>query len=251
MTTPDGRDADQHSGHGYGQLYGISLGPGDPELITVKGLRLLQAAPVVAFPAGMGGKVGMAQAIAADWLRPHQIQLPLTFPYTRDQAVLEQAWQTAAAQVWPYLAAGQDVAFIAEGDVSFYSTFTYLAETLQQQQPDLVVQRISGVCSPLAAAGALGMPLTCQSQRLAVLPALYQVDELAATLAWADVVVLMKVSSVYDQVWQVLREHQLLDRAWVIEWIGLPQQRIYRGLGDRPHLDLAYFSLLIVQVKPL
>ncbi len=233
-----------------GTLYGIGVGPGDPELLTVKALRLVQRSPVIAFPAGVRGNSGFAEQILAPWLTPAQIRLPLAFPYVQDEAVLTEAWQVAATQVWQYLAQGQDVVFAAEGDTSFYSTFTYLAQTLQQLYPDAPVQTVPGICSPLAAAAALGLPLTLRSQRLVVLPALYQVAELAAVLQWAEVVVLMKVSSVYAQVWSVLEQHELLEQSYVVEWATLPHQVIHRDLQTQPDLKLHYFSLLIVQ-KPI
>lgn len=232
-----------------GTLYGIGVGPGDPELITVKGLRLLKTVSVVAFPAGVGGKLGLAEQIIAEWLSQEQLQLPLSFPFVQDEAVLVQAWREAAEQVWQFLQRGRDVAFVSEGDVSFYSTFTYLAETLQQLHPEAMVQAVPGVCSPLASAAALGIPLTIRDRRLAVLPALYSVTELETALDWAGAVVLMKVSSVYEQVWQVLQRRGLLDRAYVVERATLPAQKIYAGLRDRPHLQLPYFSLMIVQVS--
>ena len=233
-----------------GTLYGISVGPGDPELITLKGLRILKQASVVAFPAGVQGKPGIAQQIVDEWLGSHQVQVALTFPYVQDIAILTQAWQIAAQQVWQYLRLGQDVAFVCEGDVSFYSTFTYLSQMLQQLHPECVVQTVPGVCSPMAAASALGVPLTVRDQRLAVLPALYNVGELETILDWADVVVLMKVSSVYEKVWQVLHRRQLLEHACVVERATLPEQEIYEDLRDRPTLKLPYFSLLIVKVTP-
>ena len=232
-----------------GTLYGISVGSGEPELITLKGLRILKQSPVVAFPAGIEGKSGMAQQIVAQWLESHQVQLALTFPYVQDMVTLTQAWQIAAEQVWHYLDLGQDVAFVCEGDVSFYSTFTYLAQMLQQQHPESVVQTVPGVCSPMAAASVLGMPLAVRQERLAVLPALYNVGELETILDWADVVVLMKVSSVYPEVWEVLRQRQLLEHAVVVARATLPEQVIYKNLCDRPTLKLPYFSLLIVKVS--
>jgi len=231
-----------------GTLYGISVGPGDRELITLKGLRILKQVPVVAFPAGIHGKPGIAQQIVDEWLGVHQVQLALTFPYVQDIAILTQAWEIAAEQVWQYLRLGQDVAFVCEGDVSFYSTFTYLAQMLQQLHPESVVKTVPGVCSPMAAASALGVPLTVRQERLAVLPALYNVRELETILDWADVVVLMKVSSVYHEVWKVLQRRQLLENACVVERATLPEQVIYEDLRDRPTLKLPYFSLLIVKV---
>lgn len=232
-----------------GTLYGIGVGTGDPELITVKGLRILQQVPIVAFPAGMSGKPGIAQQIVATWLQPKQIKLPLVFPYVQDDSVLEQAWQQAATQIWSHLQQGQEVAFVSEGDVSFYSTFTYLAQTLQQQHPEAIVQTIPGICSPLATAAVLGIPLTLRAQRLMVLPALYNVAELEAALHQAEVVVLMKVSSVYQQVWSVLQRHDLLKRSYVVVRATCPDQEIYADLSQYPALDLPYFSLMIVQVQ--
>ena len=231
-----------------GTLYGISVGTGDPELITVKGLKILQSSKVVAFPAGIKGKLGIAQQIVAPWMNPNQQQLALTFPYVQEQEILEAAWKNAAVLVWQYLQQGVDVTFVCEGDVSFYSTFSYLAQTLQQIHPEVLVQSIPGVCSPMAAASALGLPLTIGAEKLVVLPAIYQLKELEAVLDWADVVVLMKVASVYEQVWQILNQRNLLERSRVVERATLPEMVIYNGLRDFPNLKLPYFSILIVQV---
>jgi precorrin-2/cobalt-factor-2 C20-methyltransferase len=232
-----------------GTLYGIGVGPGDPELITLKGLRLLKSVPVVAFPAGLSGKLGIAERIVQEWLQPDQMRLALNFPYVQDAKTLTEAWQSAAEQVWQYLAQGQDIAFVSEGDVSFYSTFTYLAQTLLHHHPEVEVQTIPGICSPLAATAALGLPLTLWNQRLMVLPALHAVADLETAIATADVVVLLKVSSVYEQVWAVLNRHGLLQQSYVVERATLPEQVIYADLSDRPQLKLPYFSLLIIQVN--
>ena len=205
-----------------GKLYGIGVGPGDPELITLKGYNLLQTVPIVAFPAGIGDKPGIAEQIIAPWLKSDQVKLPLTFPYVQDHDLLNQAWQQAAETVWLYLAQGQDVAFVCEGDVSFYSTFNYLAQTLQKLRPQVIVQAIPGICSPLAAVASLGIPLTWREQKLAILPAIYAVADLETTLHQADVVVLMKFSSVYQQVWEVLKPYNLLEQAYIMERATLP-----------------------------
>jgi len=229
-----------------GILYGIGVGPGDPELITLKGLRLLQRVPVVAYPAGVSSKSGMAEHIISQWLGAEQIQLPLKFPYVQDRAVLSQAWQESDRQIWPYLQQGQDVAFVCEGDISFYSTFNYLANCMQQLHGAVNIQLVPGISSPMAAAAAAAIPLTIGNQRLAVLPALYAVEDLENVLNWADVAVLMKVSSVYPQVWQVLHRRKLLEKAYVVERATWPDQRLYNDLGSRPQLKLSYFSVLIV-----
>ena len=230
-----------------GILTGISVGPGDPELITLKGQRLLETAPVVALPAGVGEKPGIAEQIVAGCLTPESLKLPLSFPYVRDEKTLTRAWEFAAERVWEFLQTGKDVAFVCEGDVSFYSTFTYLAQTLQKNHPEVIVETIPGVSSPMAAVAALGIPLTIRDQKLAVIPVLYNVKELESALNWADVVVLMKVSSVYQQVWEILKQKNLLDRSYVVERATLPTQTTYKDLRDRPHLKLSYFSLMIIK----
>ncbi|WP_107668551.1 precorrin-2 C(20)-methyltransferase [Cyanothece sp. BG0011] len=232
-----------------GTLYGVSVGTGDPELITVKGQRLLQETSVIAFPLGVKGKPGLAETIIDPWIRPQQKKLPLHFPYLQDEQQLQQAWKAAAATVWDYLDQGLDVAFACEGDVSFYSTFTYLAQTLRKNYPSVTIQTIPGVSSPMSAASVLGIPLTLGSQNLAIIPALYHRDELDQVLSWADVIVLLKVSSVYSQVWEKLEQLNLLDHAFIVERANQPEEKIYRNLSDHPHLNLSYFSVMIIRQK--
>ncbi len=229
-----------------GTLYGLGVGPGDPELITIKALNYLRSAPVVAFPAGLHGQPGVAERIVESWLLAKQIKLPLQFPYVQDADQLSTAWQQAAEKVWPYLKTG-DVAFACEGDISFYSTFTYLAQSLQQLHPDATVKAIAGISSPMAAAAAVGIPLTYQHQRLTVLPVLYSAEQLETALRSAEVIVLMKVSSVYSQVWKILANHQLLGRSHIVQNATRSNQIVYSDLQHHPDLKLPYFSIMIVQ----
>ncbi|MEM9275465.1 MAG: precorrin-2 C(20)-methyltransferase [Cyanobacteria bacterium P01_F01_bin.143] len=234
-----------------GTLYGISVGTGDPELITVKGLRLLQATKIVAFPAGINQKPGIAEQIIAQWLQPEQVTISLDFPYIQDETVLEKAWQQAATTVWQYLKQGIDVAFACEGDVSFYSTFTYLAQTIQKFYSEVPIITVPGICSPAAAASELGIPLTVGHQRLTVLPAIYSWQELEQALASSDVVVLMKVSSVYQKVWQILQQHDLLESSSLVERATFRDRKIYTNLQYHSQLQLSYFSILIIRITKI
>ena len=230
-----------------GTLYGISVGTGDPELITVKGLRLLQKAKIVAFPAGINQKTGIAEQIIAQWLQSEQTTIALDFPYTKDEAVLQKAWQQAAATVWQYLKQGLDVAFACVGDVSFYSTFTYLAQTIQEDFGKVSIITVPGICSPTAAAADLQIPLAIGNQRLTILPAIYSWQDLEQALESSDVVVLMKVSSVYQEVWQILQQHNLLESSSLVERASSCDRKIYSNLKDYPKLKLSYFSILIIR----
>lgn len=232
-----------------GSLYGISVGTGDPELITVKGLRLLQNSPVVAFPSGLQGQPGMAEKIVSQWLKPEQVQLSLNFPYVQDEQILLNAWGLAAQTVWKYLQTGVDVVFACVGDISFYSTFTYLAQTLKKLYPHVTVKLIPGVCSPMAAAAVLGIPLTIKDEKLAVLPAIYSMTELETALDWAEVVVLMKVNSVYAKVWNTLQQRDLLKSSFIVEKATSEQMVLHSDLTDLMNLKLPYFSILIVRIR--
>ena len=229
-----------------GTLYGVSIGTGDPELITLKGLRIIQNSPIVAFPQGIKGKLGIAEKIIQPYLQAHQQKLPLSFPYTLSAQDLSQAWQTATIEVWHYLAQGADVAFACEGDVSFYSTFNYLALTLQKLYPDAKIDRIPGVSSPMVSASALNLPLTMQQEKLIVLPALYSLAKLEEALDWAEIVVLMKVASVYEQVWTILKQRNLFSCAYLVEKASSDREKIYTELQNYPQLSLNYFSILII-----
>jgi precorrin-2/cobalt-factor-2 C20-methyltransferase len=229
-----------------GTLYGISVGTGDPELITVKAMRLLQTTKIIAFPAGINNQPGVAQQIIQQWLQPDRVTIPLNFPYVRERAILESAWYKSAEIVWQYLQQGRDVAFACEGDISFYSTFTHLATTLKELYPQTLITIIPGVCSPVAAASDLGIPLTISDQRLTVLPALYTVEQLETALNHAEVVILLKVSSVYQQVWQILQQRNLLEHSFVVEKATCSDRKIYQNLVNYPDLKLSYFSILIV-----
>lgn len=228
-------------------LYGVSVGTGDPELITIKSVRILQKCPIIAFPAGIRGKKGIAETIVENYLQPHQQTLALNFPYSQNETELKEAWKSASLKVWQYLEMGRDVAFACEGDVSFYSTFTYLAETLRQLQPSVLIKSIPGVSSPMAAANCLQIPLTRQNDKLAVLPVLYSMQDLEQVLDWAETVVLLKVTSVYQQVWQILQQRNLWASAWAVEKVSFAEEKIYFPLNQYPQLQLSYFSLLIIK----
>ena len=232
-----------------GKLYGVSVGTGDPELITVKGLRILQSSQIVAFPKGINNRPGIAQNIISSWLQPHQQTLPLEFPYVQDTQLLQIAWKKAAQKVWHYLQQGIDLTFACLGDISFYSTFTYLAQALQQLDPEAKIETVPGVCSPMAIASVLKIPLTVNHQRLVIIPAIYSVEELEKTLDWAEVVILLKINSVYEQVWQILQRRNLLLTSYIVEKVTFPEQKIYRDLHNYPQLDLSYFSIMLINSK--
>ncbi len=229
-------------------LWGISVGPGSPNWLTVQGLEILRATSVVACPQNRQGQPGLAYSIAQQYLQPHQRILSLHLPFIQDREQLERAWHQAGTELVTQLHQNQDVVFLSEGDVSFYSTFTYVARKVHTLDPTLTIRAIPGVCSPLAAAAQLGIPLAIGEEKIAVLPALYCVTDLPQVLAWANTVVLIKVASVFRRIWAQLSEANLLEHAALVEAIGQEQERVWPTLVTLETYQPPYFSLVIIRI---
>ncbi|APB34591.1 precorrin-2 methyltransferase [Gloeomargarita lithophora Alchichica-D10] len=229
-----------------GKLYGIGCGPGDPEQITLQAWKILQRVPVVAVPQGRKNTPGVAAQIIQHHVPGTTRILPLEFAFSHDPATTTRLWERAVQNLLVPLQQGLDVAFVCEGDSSFYSTFTYIAQGLSAH-PEIEIQVIPGVCSPCAAAAAVGVPLVQQTERLLVIPAFRGWQEVASALTHAQVIVLLKMAGQYPEIWQGLNTNNLLTSSYVVEWVGWPQQRIYRGLASYPNLQLSYFSLMVIR----
>lgn len=235
----------------FGTLWGVSVGPGHPDWLTIAARQVLEDARAIACPQDRQGNPGMAYRIVREFLSGDRKILALDLPFVQDSAALAAAWEQAATDLLAMLDCGGDVAFIAEGDVSFYSTFTHLARTVHERSPHIPIEVIPGVCSPLAAAAALKIPLSTWDEKVAILPAMHGVEDLEQALDWADVVVLMKVAPVFDRVWQVLRDRGLLAETGLVEWLGWPQQQVFESLEGLQDYRPPYFSIAIVRSHPM
>jgi precorrin-2/cobalt-factor-2 C20-methyltransferase len=228
-----------------GTLYGVGVGPGDPELVTLRALDVLGRCPVVAVPVTQPGAESYALSVVAIHLRPDHVLLRLHFPMTRDRAERLAARREAAARVDAELRAGRDVAFLTEGDPMLHSTFLHV---LAHLPPDTAFQVVPGVSSIAAAAAAAGVPLVDGDQRLAVLPATFEdLTRLGRTLRDFDTVVLLKVHRVLDRLIDVLTELNLLDQAVLVERASHPSGRVVRDVASLRGRPVHYLSLLIVR----
>jgi precorrin-2/cobalt-factor-2 C20-methyltransferase len=229
-------------------VYAVGVGPGDPELITRKAERILRSVPVICAPTANPADSSYALSIIEPFIdRDRQEVVVQVFPMRRDQAGLEEFWQTAAAEVAERVANGQDVAFITIGDPFLYSTFLYLYQILRQQYPQIPVEVIPGVSSVTAAAIAAGMPLGQASERIAILPATFEEGNLRQLLQQFDTVVMMKVSSVFDAVYSLLVELGLDRNAAFVRRVGSTEQEVVTDLASLVGKKLDYLSLLIVK----
>jgi precorrin-2/cobalt-factor-2 C20-methyltransferase len=232
------------------QLRAVGLGPGDPELITLKGLRAIQEAELIFVPRSRDGDTSLALRIAEPWIdrqRQRVVELPL--PMTRDPDQLGPAWAAAAATIVEHLGGGARGVYLLLGDPLLYGTFLYLWRELAHRAPEVAVSVIPGITSFAAAAARGGVPLGATHDRLIVLPASYEADAalLRRLLADFETVVLMKVGPALPQVIAALEELDLLDHALYAERVGMPEELIVRDLRALRGERRPYLSLVIVR----
>lgn len=232
-----------------GRLFGVGLGPGDPDLLTVKAVRVLQEAPVVAWFAKQGRR-GNARTIVETWLKPGCEELPLLYPVTTeipfgDPDYVSQVgrfYDTSAGQVAVHLGEGRDVALLCEGDPLFYGSFMHIYVRLKERFAVSIIPGVTGMAGCWAAAGE---PITWGDDVLTVLPGTLPRDVLAAKLATTDAAVVMKLGQNFAKVRAALDEAGLTDRAVYVERGTMPSQKIV-PMRDKNDDQAPYFSLIIV-----
>lgn len=225
-----------------GVLYGVSVGPGNPELLTLKAVRILQSCPVVASPV-TNGENTLALDIAKGAVDLSQKEvLKLPFLMKRDKAAMEQNHRENGQKIAAYLEKGMDVAMVNLGDVAVYSTFAYLMEYLQAQ--GYTVRMIPGVTSFCAVAAALGTGLTTMNKPIHIIPAGGMDTQSALELEGTRV--LMKNCKALPQVKAALAAKGLTQKAMLVQNCGLPNEQIYRNIEQAPD-DSSYFTTIIVK----
>jgi len=230
-----------------GKLFGIGVGPGDPELVTVKALRLLREVPVIFAPCKAAGEPSLASRIvcALDAALGAKIT-NLVFPMSDDERELDAAWQAAAHAVAAKLDVGIDCAFIAEGDPFIFGSFIYLFDKLSAD-PKQSIEVVPGISSITAAPARAGIPLVRGDERLAIVPAPSDREAIRKVLTEFESVVFMKINPVFDTLTGVLKEMGLLGRATVVVKATTKEERIIRNLADLDGRKPGYFSLMLVR----
>ncbi|HEX9873230.1 MAG TPA: precorrin-2 C(20)-methyltransferase [Deferrimonas sp.] len=230
------------------RLYAIGVGPGDPELLTLKAVRILSSVPVICAPTGTAEAASYALSIVEPHIdRSRQQVLSQVFPMRRDQEGLDPFWQEAALEVAGHIRSGRDVAFITIGDPFLYSTFLYLYRIFREKYPEIPIEVVPGISSINAAAAASGVPLGISADRIAILPATYEEQELRTTLEAFDTVILMKVHRVFDRVFGLLQELGLEKKGVFIRRVGSAEEEVVFDLASLVGQKLDYLSLLIVR----
>ncbi|MFE3187970.1 precorrin-3B C(17)-methyltransferase [Nocardia sp. NPDC059240] len=231
------------------KLWGVGLGPGDPELVTVKAARVIGEADVIAFHSARHGR-SISRAIAAPYMRADQLEEHLVYPVTTEttdhpggyQGAIDEFYEHAAAVLAEHLAAGRTVALLAAGDPLFYSSFMHMHRRLADR---FDTEIIPGVTSVSAASAALATPLVEDKQVLTILPGTLPTEELTRRLRETDAAAIMKLGRTYPGVRQALSDSGRLDDAFYVERASSTRQRVLRA-ADVDEASVPYFAIAIV-----
>jgi precorrin-2/cobalt-factor-2 C20-methyltransferase len=232
---------------GYGRLIGVSLGPGDPELITLKAYRALKSGAHWMYPVRKKGAESFALQIALD----AGLTLPgesteLVFPMTHDPDKLAKYWENAANAVISELIKGADVIFLVEGDASTYSTFGHLMRTVLEKEPNIETEVVAGVSSFNAAAAIAGQVLVEVDDTMAIVPAGYGVKWIETLMRDFDTLVLMKVKPLLDDIIALVERRDIIGNCCFVEKAGTKEERIISDIGTLKGETVNYLSLIII-----
>ena len=223
-----------------GTLFGVGVGPGAPDLITLRAARLIENAKVVAYPT-LAGADSFARAIANDLITPDAQEIIMDVPMSVERAPAQSAYDKGAAEIAAALDAGLDVVCLCEGDPFFYGSFMYLFARLSDRYR---VEVVPGVTSVTACAARAGMPLAARNERLTVLPGPLPEAELRARIDGAESVVIMKVGRHLPKIRAVIDELGLTASAVYVERATLPQE-VVLPLAQAPE-KAPYFSMILL-----
>lgn len=226
-----------------GKLYGVGVGPGDPELLTLKALRLIKENEVIAVP-GKDIQASVAYQIVKGAYEEldEKTMIPVAMPMTKDPQVLKANHDKAADQVESYLKEGKNVVFLTLGDTTVYSTYLYVHKRILERGYEAEI--VSGITSFCAVAARLNMGLVEADQPLHVIPATYKAQEMDEILKLPGTKVLMKTGKKMKQVKESIEKSG--QKAVMIENCGMPSEKIYRSAEEIPE-DSGYYSLIIVK----
>ncbi|UNC92498.1 precorrin-2 C(20)-methyltransferase [Candidatus Contubernalis alkaliaceticus] len=230
-----------------GKLCAVGVGPGEPELLTLKAVKALNEAQVIAVPKGYAEKESVALLIISPFIQGKKI-LELVFPMTDDKEVLTNSWQEAAEKISSLLKKGENVVFATLGDPSLYSTFNYLKATLEQYDTeDFIVEIIPGINSFSAAASLLQEPLVEGSENMAVVSTPQNTSRLKEIIELFDTVVLLKVHRYFEQVLDCLKELGLENNGYYVSRCGSSKEFFSQDLETLAGEKLDYLSMLIIK----
>ncbi|MDR2935264.1 MAG: precorrin-2 C(20)-methyltransferase [Candidatus Adiutrix sp.] len=232
-----------------GTLYGLGVGPGDPDLLTLKAVRILGEVDLVFTAASPGNDYSLAQMIAAPHLKPGIEVRRLNFPMVGQGPGLDAAWRANALEIAAELKAGLSAAFLTLGDPSTYSTYSYVLPYLAELLPPGHLITVPGIASYQLAAARANRPLVSGLESLTIISGVEDPENFSGLLDLSDNVAILKTYRSYDGILELLKKKNLLDQAVLYSKVGLPDEEIRADLDGRPLAGPPYLSLMIVKKR--
>ncbi len=235
----------------HGILYGVGLGPGAADLMTLRALECLRKVDCIILPRKDEKSPSIAWNIAEKTVGPvsGQERLFLDFPMSRDPKVITHACDVAIKEIKDRIFAGKSVAFISIGDPFIYSSFIYLYEHAQKSWPEIKIEVIPGVSSISAAPIATGVPIADGQERIAIVPAVYNKDDLRTIIRMFDTTILMKASSVMPEIIEVVESEGLLDKSVYVANATMDKEQIITDIRTIKGKPGIYFSMVVIAKK--
>jgi precorrin-2/cobalt-factor-2 C20-methyltransferase len=232
---------------GYGKFYGIGVGPGDPELLTLKARRILEEIEVLFIPKSRQEKRSLALSIVKGAVDKDWNLIELILPMTTDRDQLKKHWQEAAGQVVELLRGGEDAGFITLGDPNFYSTFSYLLKYVKELLPDLQVEIIPGISAVNAISAWVQEPLAEGEESLVIVPALGEQESLARLIEQFDNVVLLKAGNQMSKLVRILEDSDPAPQVHFASRCGFSDGFYTDDLTSLLDKKLDYLSTMIIK----
>ncbi|MBB6214597.1 precorrin-2/cobalt-factor-2 C20-methyltransferase [Anaerosolibacter carboniphilus] len=230
-----------------GRFYGLGVGPGDPELVTLKAIHILNQVDIIIAPETIKDKGSVAYDIIKGHVQDQRKVVFQVFPMTYDSKELDASWNRNMEEILTFLFEGKNVAFITLGDPMVYSTYIYVMRLIRDK--GIAVETVPGITSFCAAASRLGIPLSEGNETIAIVPAAYQCEQIDDILHFADNVILMKPSRGFEKTVQKLEEHQLLENTVLISKCGHEDEKISYDVKSLLGEKIDYLSMLIAKKR--
>lgn len=238
----------QHGKKKIGRLYGVGVGPGDPELLTLRAHHLLSRIPVIFVPLKDEKSSSYARSVIKNLVKKSDGKVVgVVLPMLRDKEKLADYWLKATENIWQYLKKGEDCAFVNIGDPLLYGTFIHILETLQKSHPEIEVEVIPGISSISAAAARAVVPLASNDERIAIISGNRADKVIRETLENFDTVVFIKMNKVFDRLLTILEELNLIKKCVYVRRCTTQDEEIIRDISKLKGEKVDYFSLLIVR----
>ncbi|SDH46329.1 precorrin-2 C(20)-methyltransferase [Alteribacillus bidgolensis] len=231
----------------YGKIIGTGVGPGDPELLTIKAYRALKEADVVAYPRKRKGAKSYAYQIIEPYEHIIKEKIGLVFPMTKDKEILEREWNQIAVTLFEQVKMGKDVAFVTEGDPMLYSTFIHLWKTVKKHYPEVEITSIPGISSITAISSNIMVPLADGDEWTAVVPATEDREKMKQALLQHDGIVFIKVAKVLPMMISLLEELGLADSAAVATKVTSKEEWVWKNVAELKTAELEYLTLMMVR----